>query len=403
MCSYAVLRLLKSFMEDTGLIATDLAFRDSISFTYERDDSSATSWVDHVLCNEPLTSRFSNFERLDYGANLSDHHPLAFTFGLSSASVSPPSSSSGLLPPPKCLWHLASPSQLDSYRNQVACSLPVLPDEVAACCDVDCVRHRQVLDQCCEQLTTSLLSSASASLPHSGHRRARPIAGWNDAARSLKIDANFWRRVWLDAGCPSSGVLFQIKRKSKLRYKYEVRRLKRRQLFIRRRKMASAFASSSSRDFWSEVKRINRKPGGHVSVSTIDGVSGDSNISELWSNKLQLLLNSRDTRSRDDLLDAVNQLLITPCPVATFSLFSSQRTVFLRLSITLSLLRTMVLGLLLTTLSMLLLLLQLHLQLCSLPAFVMVTFLLPLATAFYCQYLNLTKTLASLIITVPLP
>ncbi len=41
----AVLRLLKSFMEDTGLIATDLAFRDTISFTYERDDSSATSWV----------------------------------------------------------------------------------------------------------------------------------------------------------------------------------------------------------------------------------------------------------------------------------------------------------------------------------------------------------------------
>ena len=47
---------------------------------------------------------------------------------------------------------------------------------------------------------------------------------------------NFWHKVWLEAGSPSSGVLFHIKRRAKSRYKYAVRRLKRRHHFILREK-----------------------------------------------------------------------------------------------------------------------------------------------------------------------
>ena len=53
------------------------------------------------------------------------------------------------------------------------------------------------------------------------------IIGWNDAAKVLRDKANFWYRVWLEAGSPSAGVLAVVKKKSKSHYKYEVRQLKR--------------------------------------------------------------------------------------------------------------------------------------------------------------------------------
>ena len=89
-----------------------------------------------------------------------------------------------------------------------------------------------------------------------------------------------------------AGVITQIKKAAKSRFKYEVPRLKRRQLHIRRRKMAEAFASHNSRNFWSEVKKVNKKSKGQVCVSSIDGVSGDLSISNLWATKLRDLFSS---------------------------------------------------------------------------------------------------------------
>ena len=51
------------------------------------------------------------------------------------------------------------------------------------------------------------------------------------ATNSL-LKADFWHRIWLKAGSPSSGVLFLIKKNSKSLCKYAVRRLERRQLNI---------------------------------------------------------------------------------------------------------------------------------------------------------------------------
>ena len=46
----------------------------------------------------------------------------------------------------------------------------------------------------------------------------RSVVGWNDGTQTLKADANFWYRVWSEAGCPCSGVLFEIKKKAKRRF-----------------------------------------------------------------------------------------------------------------------------------------------------------------------------------------
>ena len=47
-------------------------------------------------------------------------------------------------------------------------------------------------------------------------------------------DANFWHRVLIEAGWPSAGLLFNIKMNAKKKFKYQVKRLKRHQLYISR-------------------------------------------------------------------------------------------------------------------------------------------------------------------------
>ena len=65
----------------------------------------------------------------------------------------------------------------------------------------------------------------------------RKLTGWKEFAGNVKRLANFWHRIWSEAGCPS-GVLFQIKKHTKSRYKHEVRRLKRKQNRLLQEKLA---------------------------------------------------------------------------------------------------------------------------------------------------------------------
>ena len=64
--------------------------------------------------------------------------------------------------------------------------------------------------------------------------------------------------------------------------------------------MAAALASSNSKSFWHQVHRVNKsnKP---TPASSVDGVSGSNHISQLFSSKLERLLNSQPSTGCDSL------------------------------------------------------------------------------------------------------
>ena len=102
---------------------------------------------------------------------------------------------------------------------------------------------------------------------------------------------------------------YQIKRFAKSRYKYEVRRLRRREQFIRREKMAAALASVDSKSFWQQVHRVNKSKS-CTPASSVDGVAGADHISHLFSTKLRGILNSQDACGRDvSLLSSLSSSL----------------------------------------------------------------------------------------------
>ena len=61
-----------------------------------------------------------------------------------------------------------------------------------------------------------------------------------------------------------------------MRFKYAVRRLKRRKDFLICEKLARAFAARKKNKFWSEVRRLN-----HVNKSCAPSIDGTSNIQQI--------------------------------------------------------------------------------------------------------------------------
>ena len=88
--------------------------------------------------------------------------------------------------------------------------------------------------------------------------------------------------------------LFQIKKNSKKRYKYEVRRLKRQRDHLFRERLGSALSDSSYRDFWKEVRKVNKVGRGQAQTAPlIDGFCNDNDISNNFATKLRGILNCR--------------------------------------------------------------------------------------------------------------
>ena len=47
--------LLSDFVLDLNLSVCDLHYRESVQFTYERDDGLVRSWIDNILCSQAIS------------------------------------------------------------------------------------------------------------------------------------------------------------------------------------------------------------------------------------------------------------------------------------------------------------------------------------------------------------
>ena len=54
------------------------------------------------------------------------------------------------------------------------------------------------------------------------------LPGWNEFVAPLKSDSLFWHSIWLSAGRPNSGTLFQVMSHARRKYHLAVRQTKRR-------------------------------------------------------------------------------------------------------------------------------------------------------------------------------
>ena len=298
---------IQDFMDSYDLRCIDSEC-GSITHTYERDDGLARSWPDHFLVSGLLADRFSNIRTLASGSNLSDHLPLCVDLALP-APLLVPEGLDGVseFGPCRTNWSSVTEDDINRYRTRIAETLPSLQDEFLGCCRAACIGHQAAITSCVDSLLLCLSDASKACLPsvQAGavcHKKCSP--GWNDSVRALKQQADFWYKIWMEAGSPSSGVLSVIKKRTKSRFKYQLRRLKRREKHVRNEKLLATFSRSHSREFWKEVRRCRQSEKKRVRSHVVEGVSDAGGISNIFSGKFSTVLNTHNTVGvASDLVD----------------------------------------------------------------------------------------------------
>ena len=155
-------------------------------------------------------------------------------------------------------------------------------------------RDRQI---CRHTIVNILLDCAHSSIP-SISSTPRRLAGWNDGPSELRRETNFWHKVWEEAGCPSSGFLFNIKKNAKSRYKYAVRRIKRRQNHL----VCHNPSLKRGRILFGQLSRVLPK---HISQHVLLLWM----VSVMGASKLSNLLNTHSHTCRDSLYTSLKSSL----------------------------------------------------------------------------------------------
>ena len=107
-------------------------------------------------------------------------------------------------------WSNVCSADIEKYQQIIGQCLPFLSPELVNCTDALCSSHTDHFDSYVSKFIALLLDSASQCFPCRSPSFSHSLIGWNDGPAKLKKDANFWYRVWEQAGQPS-GVLFEVK------------------------------------------------------------------------------------------------------------------------------------------------------------------------------------------------
>ena len=63
--------LFTDLIVEQDFVVSNLSYRESVKFTYERDDGLVNSWIDDVVCSQSLSLCVTDVNTVVSGINLS--------------------------------------------------------------------------------------------------------------------------------------------------------------------------------------------------------------------------------------------------------------------------------------------------------------------------------------------
>ena len=167
-------------------------------------------------------------------------------------------------------------------------TLPIAHDALR-CSDANCTNadHRNDLNKLYDHITESMSKASEAIFDNNcagTNRRndTHSIPGWNEHVDELHNSARQSFMEWIVDGKPKHGAVFDDMKRSRARFKYELRCLKRHKNQLIDDFLANKLQCGRLERFWKEINRISKCK---VSLpNCIDGVTGAADICELWKN-----------------------------------------------------------------------------------------------------------------------
>ena len=146
-----------------------------------------------------------------------------------------------------------------------------------------------------------------------GGKNSYSIPGWAQYVKPYSEESKFWFSVWLSAGKPLQGALYEAMIRTKCQYKYAVRRLKRAKQSIQNDKFVEGIVKGGCNIF-QEIKKFRGKT--RSCSSRIDSEVGAQNIANHFSSIYSELYSKHEhgvefRKLQDTIINSVDEQSIS--------------------------------------------------------------------------------------------
>ena len=278
-------RSLKRVIEEEGL---SLCHDPIIDFTFESKINGSRSCIDHIIVSLNMSESVSEYKVIHRGNNPSDHSMVMakFNIDVQRSVVDDVYSNTEHID-----WNKATHQELCNYKfllDSLLSSIDV-PASAVQCNNLFCNEHGETIEYLHSAIANACISASDAALPTNSKGRGKIIPGWNEQVKLARERAILWHTLWKENHSPSSGLIYEIRRKTRSEYHYALRKLRDGERSLRYEQMSRRVLADNSSKFWEEVKRI--RGNSKVIANNVDGVQGDA-IADVFANKYNGLYNS---------------------------------------------------------------------------------------------------------------
>ena len=278
---------LLKFCSDNHLQLSSKLLLPADTHTYISESWQTYSWLDHVVSSMDFHNSVSEMA-VCYDITDVDHVPVRMCVNVAhiprlSASVNDTST--------KLNWSTLSEQALREYRRLTDVFLrQIVIDEKLLCADANCSDsdHKNLIDKLYGDIVKCLVDSSeviTAKKKNSHYNKP----GWSNYVSDLYNSSKYVHQLWVNAGKPRQGDIFNLYKSSRARCKYAIRFVKKNENILRKEAMAAKLAQHDYKSFWKEVKCISRSK--TPLPNNINGVCGEVNIAEIWKNHYIELFN----------------------------------------------------------------------------------------------------------------
>ena len=309
-------KLLREFISQENLynvLDLDIA---NIPYTFYKENgpdiAPSTSTIDHFIISPNLIKSVVKYETRPLHNNFSDHIPLLLTLNIDIEFHKTYEKEFN----PSVAWYKCSDDNITQYQKELdLLLLQINPrHEALKCKDYNCTKHIEYIKEIHSKIVKISSEASGKTLPHTSQNKdIKIIPGWNEYVKEHADRASMWHNIWVNRGRPTHGYLANIRRKTRLKYHYTLRRVVKDNKRIRNEKMGQAISENNDRVLWDEVKKITKT--NNKLPNMMDGSTEPSDITNIFTDKYENLYNSvgYNTQELERLSAEINSRIEKGC------------------------------------------------------------------------------------------
>ena len=300
-------KMIEYFIDKNEFAIAWSKFQIDFTHTYEVNDISNTSTLDHFIWSKNIEGNIIEAGVLHLPINLSDHCPIFCHLKvgeLKKLSMKPNTLDH------KPVWEKASDEQKQKFYKTLENGLEKVKVErcLMNCQNVHCNESSHMLAS--DDLIVNILetidqtySSCLSSMSTKKKGKDTPIASWASEVEPFKKDAYFWHAVWMSAGRPLNTTLHRIMKRTRNVYHLQIRKCKYMANILKKNTLLNACVNGKG-DIFTEIRKLRRSS--PTVVNAIDGVTED--LPNHFAKIYNTLYNSvNDTDSLSSLYQSINE------------------------------------------------------------------------------------------------